>query len=251
MFGKKQKRDKLTARELETALARLRQGYDDYIIHYMMPITEKTAFEDRYIAALHSRLDLTRFIRDEMDYLRELNRKGQETAEQAKKVCETASAGRSFADRVMDEMEKKIESYPEFDFHEDASSEIKRLYGALAELDRNHWSVLSSFIKKVHSSSVSNSLENRLLRMTASAGRAVPPELDRYLFLLDRQTHHNTELFREAQECIKRASFFLHELRHILEEYRERKMMDKGVAAAYDYVENIIDDFRLKDLKRG
>ncbi len=247
---KQKRKDKLTAKEIEAAVARLRQGHDDYIIKYMQPMTEKTAFEDRYIVALHSRLDLTRFIRDEMVYLEGLNREQQEAQEEAKRASQVAEGGRSFADRVLEEMERKIETYPELDFHEEAPMEIRKLYGALAELDQTHWSVLASFIRKVYSTTVSYSMENRLLRMTAPAGRDVPPELDRYFFLLNKRDARSSELFQEAQECIKRASFFLHELRHILEEYKERKMMDAKVEAAYTYIENVINDFRLKDLKR-
>ncbi len=250
MFKKRQK-DKLTAKEVDAALEKLRQGYDDYIIKFMLPMAEKRAFEDRYVAALHSRLDLTRFIKDEMLHLERLNREQQEAPIEAARASAAAPRKTGFAERVMEEMEQKIESYPEMDFHEDASPEIKKLYGALLELDQKYWSLLSSFIRKVYSSSVSYNLENRLLRMTAPAGREVPPELDRYYFLLNKEKSYAPELFREAQECIKRGAFFLHELRRILEEYKERQMMDENVEAAYNYIDAVISDFRLKDLRRN
>ena len=252
MLGRK-KNDKLTAKEVEKALERIRRAYDDYIISYMAPIDEKSAFEDRYITALHARVDLTRFIKDEIEHLEGLKQTGEiQKAQQARKPAATAEKPKGFADRIMEELEKKIAHYPEINFHEDASPEVRKLYGALRELDGLYWAILSKFIRKVHSSTVSYNLEDRLLRMTTIGEDNVPPELERYLFLLKQKGRYTSELFRESQECIKRAAFFLHDLRIILQECRERGLTDdKEVDDAICYVENIIADFRLKDLKRG
>lgn len=252
MMFKRKKRDKLSDKEIQDALARIRKTYDDYIISYMTPIDEKTGFEDRYITALHARVDLTRFIKDEIEHLQVLikGRKDEESRKNVSAARPASANKKGFADQIMEELERKIESYPEIEINDDASVEVKKLYGALYELDKNHWRTLSKFIRKVHSSTVSYNLENRLLRMTTMGGDHVPPELDRYLFLLQQKGKYSSELFREAQECIKRASFFLHELRHILLECQDRGLMDESVEIAFNYVENIISDFRLKDLKR-
>ncbi|MDC7241118.1 MAG: hypothetical protein PQJ50_12250 [Spirochaetales bacterium] len=250
MFSRK-KSSKLSSKEVEAALTRIRKGYDDYIISYMAAIDEKSAFEDRYITALHARVDLTRFIKDEIEHLQALTREREnEKASMSLRVKAPPVDKRSFADKIMAELEKKIEKYPEMDIHEEASIEVKKLYGALNELDVLHWGGISNFIRKVYSSTVSYELENRLLRMTTMGEDNVPPELERYLFLLKQRHQYSSELFREAQECIKRASFFLNELKRILEECQDRGLMDENVEIAYKYVENIISDFRLKDLKR-
>ncbi|QEN09491.1 hypothetical protein EXM22_16435 [Oceanispirochaeta crateris] len=248
---KRKKKDRLTSKEVDAALVRLRKTYDDYIISYMTSIDEKSAFEDRYIEALHARVDLTRFIRDEIGYLQGLIREGEaQKARSQRPVVAVERPVKGFADRILEELEKKIESYPEIVLHDDASIEVKKLYGALKVLDHEYWTTISSFIRKVHSSTVSYNLENRLYRMTTVGGDAVPPDLDRYLFLLNQKGKYTKELFRESQECIKRASFFLHELHQILLECQDRGLMDESVEIAYNYVENIINDFRLKDLKR-
>ncbi|MDA3957747.1 hypothetical protein [Oceanispirochaeta sp.] len=249
---KRKKRDKLTAKEVETALVRIRKTYDDYIISYMTPIDEKSSFEDRYIEALHARVDLTRFIKDEIVYLQQLIQESEENkVRHENKASPATKPLKGFADRIIEELERQIESYPMIVLHDDASDEVKKLYGALNVLDNEYWSTVSSFIRKVHSSTVSYNLENRLFRMTTIGGDDVPPELDRYLFLLKQGGKYSTELFRESQECIKRASFFLHELHLILLECQDRGLMDESVEIAYNYVEDIIRDFRLKDLKRS
>lgn len=252
MLGRK-RNDRLSPKEIEKALERIRRAYDDYIISYMAPIDEKSAFEDRYITALHARVDLTRFIKEEIGHLEGLKQKGEiEKAQRLRNPTTAKAKPRSFADRVMEELEKKIAHYPEIHFHDDASPEVMKLYGAMRELDSLHWAVLAGFIRKVHSSTVSYNLENRLLRMTTIGEDNVPPELERYLFLLKQKGRYASELFRESQECIKRAAFFLHDLRIILVECRERGLTDdKDVDEAICYVENLIADFRLKDLKRG
>ena len=252
MLGRKNN-NRLTEKEVRTALERIRKSYDDYIITYMASIDEKSAFEDRYITALHARVDLTRFIREEIEYLEGLKQTGEiNKARQARSADPKEKKTKGFADRIMEELERKIAHYPEIDFHDDASPEVKKLYGALRELDARHWGTLAAFIRKVHSSTVSYNLENRLLRMTTVGEDNVPPELERYLFLLKQKGRYSSELFRESQECIKRAAFFLHDLRIILQECRERGLTDdKDVYEAISYVEKIINDFRLKDLKRG
>ena len=64
-------------------------------------------------------------------------------------------------------------------------------------------------------------------------------KLERYLFLL-KQEGSMPPNCSGAQECIKRASFFLNELKTDLEECRDRGLMDESVEIAYNYVENII-----------
>ena len=126
-----------------------------------------------------------------------------------------------------------------------------KLYGALGYLYKEHWHALSDFLRRYHSSELSYNLESRLLRMAVMGADDVPPELERYQFLLSQRGKFTTELFREAQDCIKRASFFLHDLRILLVDYRERGVIDEKVEMAYKFVDNIIQDFRLKDLKRS
>jgi len=250
MFRSK-KNNRLSQKEAEAALARIRQKYDDYIITYMLSPDEKRAFEDRYIQALHARVDLTRFIQDEIKYIQQLHdRAEQDSNRPVKKKHASRGRKKGFADRIMDELEQKISHYPSVDFHTDASPEVCKLYGALGELYQLYWADLSEFIRKVHSSTMSYNLENRLIRMTVLGEDQVPTELERYLFLLQHPGRLSSELFREAQECIKRASFFLHDLRIILQECRDRGIIDERVEKAFEYVENIISDFRLKDLKK-
>ena len=250
MFRSK-KSDKLSPKEIEAALARIRQKYDDHIISYMTDTSEKSAFEDRYVMALHARVDLTRFVQEEILHLRQWEKKIQEDALKTPVgKGQPKKKQKSFADKIMDELQERIAPYPDLKFDDDASLEVRKLYGALGVLYKDHWNELSGFLRKFHSSELSYNLENRLLRMTVMGADDVPPELERYKFLLTQRGKYTTELFREAQESIKRASFFLHDLRILLQECRERGILNENVENAYKYVDNIIQDFRLKDLKK-
>jgi hypothetical protein len=251
MFRSK-KNDKLSQKEIEAALARIRQKYDDHIITYMTDMAEKTAFEERYAMALNARVDLTRFIQEEIIHVQELEKKASvavDRAERRKKAPRVSK--KSFADKIMEELEQRIDPYPSLDFNEHASLEVRKLYGALGVLQDKYWHSLGDFLRKAHSFELSYNLENRLFRMTASRPDEIPAELERYQFLLSQKGRYATELFREAQESIKRASFFLHDLRILLLESIERGIVDENVEKAYKYVENIIQDFRLKDLKKS
>ena len=249
---KPKKKDRLSPREIEAALARIRQKYDDHIITYMTDTSEKSAFEDRYILALHARVDLTRFVQEEILHLKQLEKKSREEADRAPVIAKKKKVSqKSFADRVLEELEQRIAPYPELDFDPDASMEVRKLYGALGYLYKEHWHALSDYLRRFHSSELSYNLESRLLRMTVMGHDNVPPELERYQFLLNHRGKYASELFREAQESIKRASFFLHDLRILMLETRERGIIDEKVEKAYKYIDNIIQDFRLKDLKKS
>jgi len=251
MFRSK-KNDKLSQKEIQAALVRIRQKYDDHIITYMTDIAEKSAFEERYVMALNARVDLTRFVQEEILHLQELERKAAVAVDRAERLKKMPKTGKkSFADKIMEELEERIQSYPSLDFNEHASLEVQKLYGALGVLHEKYWNSLGDFLRATHSFELSYNLENRLLRMTAAGTDGIPPELERYQFLLSQKGKYASELFREAQESIKRASFFLHDLRILLQESMERGMIDENVEKAYKYVENIIQDFRLKDLKKS
>ncbi|OQY35369.1 MAG: hypothetical protein B6241_02450, partial [Spirochaetaceae bacterium 4572_59] len=252
MMFRSKKSNKLSQKEIKTALARIRQKYDDHIITYMTDTQEKSAFEDRYLMSLHARVDLTRFVQEEIIHLKDVEQKAKEEAARTPIKKEISkNSQKSFADKIIDEMEKRTEHYPSLEFNTEASLEVQKLYGALDELYKEYWQSLSEFLRKFHSSELSYNLENRLLRMTIMGADNVPPELERYQFLLSQRGKYSSELFREAQESIKRASFFLHDLMILLQECRERGIIDEKVESAYGYVENIIQDFRLKDLKKG
>ena len=252
MMFRSRKNDKLSPKEIESALARIRQKYDDHIITYMTDTQEKSAFEDRYIMALHARVDLTRFVQEEILHLTELEKQAEEESQKASRVRKAVPVkDKSFADKILEELEQQIEHYPALIFNDAASMEICKLYGAVGVLYREHWQALSDFLRRYHSSELSYNLESRLLRMAVMGADNVPTELERYQFLLSQRGKYTSELFREAQESIKRVSFFLHDLLILLTDYRERGVIDEKVEMAYEFVDNIIKDFRLKDLKRS
>lgn len=251
LMFRSRKKDKLSSKEIEAALGRIRQKYDDHIIAYMTDTREKAAFEERYVMALHARVDLTRFVQEEILHLQGLEQEAAAEAARAQAPRRAPVKKKSFADKIMDELEERIKPYPALDFSEDASMEVRKLYGALGLLYKEHWHNLSDFFRKYHSSELSYNLESRLLRMSVMGAGNIPPDLERYQFLLSQRGKYASELFREAQDSIKRASFLLHDLTVLLNQSREREIIDEKVEKAHKYVENIIQDFRLKDLKRN
>jgi len=83
----------------------------------------------------------------------------------------------------------------------------------------------------------------------------VPGALSRYLYQLNRFPRDYPAIDREEKEYILESAFFLHDLEEILERAlanypRLREEQKQGLREIQQYVDGMIRDFRVRDLKR-
>jgi hypothetical protein len=250
--------DKLTPDEISKVVAKIRQRYDEYIFKYFKPKTVKFAFEERYAEALQKRMDISTFLMAEIEAVEELIQR-----EEAKIVGgPPAENGReSLADRVeriYQQNLEKIRKYPEVEIHPTANEEIKRLVGALNALETRYWPRLTTILRSTSYSRGSMTMVNMesQLRYLASLGTdRVPGALSRYLYQLNRFPRDYPAIDREEKEYILESAFFLHDLNEILDRVLAnypglREEQKQGIREIQQYVGGLIQDFRVKDLKR-
>jgi hypothetical protein len=256
MFGKK---DKLTTQEIDRALDMIRSKYDHLITAFMAPLSLKNDFEERYSQALRMRMGMELFIRGEMEMIEELiqeEEEAREQEEQAKLNRLKNGPKRSFADKVIEDLEKQIEGYPSRRVHPDAALEIIKLYGALQQFERDFWGAVENFLLRIFPSERNGllaQLDQNLWNMTYSRAkqdnREIPVALERYVMMLDSNDYHY-DLLGETQNCIKQGAFWLHDVRDAIRKAGELGFEEERVNLAEEELSRMIKDFRLKDIKK-
>jgi hypothetical protein len=264
---KKIKRSKpLNSSEIESAVHKIRTLFDDVIVGYMLSPKIKNNFEDRYLQALRSRVDIGSFLAAEMSALLRL----KEEKEELRMIEENrgiAAAGtvvsrkkpvRGFADRILDELREKIDKYPGIGLTWEEAFDLDRLYGALRQFESEYWTTVIRVFRRIYPSRYSGPLvilEKQLFELAGYGGDGFPPRLYGYINMESRFPRNENLLYQEAMRCILDASFFLHDLKAAFHELLLEPDLDakerKAVETSAAFVHTMIEDFRLNDLKRS
>jgi hypothetical protein len=249
---------KLTPTEIKETVEKIRKKYDEYSYKYFKASRHKANFEQRYLEALKSGVDISTFLLAEISAIEELVKR-EEAKIMEKPPAKPAVPGKAFVDQILEENRRRIEKYPDVAFHPDAREEVRRLFGALHKLEQEYWPVLYSLLRNTSYSLNTKSmigLETQLHTLGGDGRGGVPARLERYLINLGRFPRDYALLEKEEKDYILESAFFLHELDEILLSARkkhepalkddERKQLNEIIA----YITCVIADFRLKDLKR-
>jgi hypothetical protein len=249
---------KLSPNEIIRVVAKIRQRYDEYIFKYFKPPTVKFAFEERYAEVLQKRMDISSFLMAEIEAIQELIKREEDKVRSGSQGEEGRESLADRVERIYQENLEKIRKYPEIEIHPTANEEIKRLVGALNTLDSEHWPRLLEILRDTSYSQGSMTMVNMegKLRYLGSPGvDRVPGALSRYLYHLNRFPRDYPAIDREEKEYILESAFFLHDLNEILGRAlanypRLREEQKQGLQEIQRYVNGMIQDFRVKDLKR-
>lgn len=247
---------KLSAQEISEVIAKIRSKYDFYCKTFFKPSRLKKEFENRYRTSLQKGLDVSNFLLAEISVIDELIKKEEDKISKSTPVQEKPK--QDFADKIIQENQKKIEKYPSLNIHKDASEEVRRLSGAMNK-------VYDQFIPEIHSIFRQIEMNSNLkymeiyetrLRTLADVGKGkVPAQLSRYYAYLNRFPRDYRSIDWEEKQYILESSFLLHDmyntiLRIIEENPKLSVNLRENLKNITDYLSGLIEDFRLKDLKR-
>ena len=261
------KRKKLTGREIDQALEKIRELYDHYMVRYIKGRSARKGFEERYNEALRARIDLDRFLSTEVKIIKQMIARAEEELKQTstengstrEEVIERDSNGRKmdFADRVIEKMKKKVSKYPVIGLESSEVWEVDHLFGALQKLDREIWPGIDRIYRKIYPSRYDGPrivLENRLQELAEPRMGGTPQGLHTLQMLLGRFPRNYREIEWEVKQTILKSSFFLHTLKGELEKLLKDSYLAESdrrvVESGKEYVDGMIEDFRLKDLKQ-
>lgn len=271
------KRKKLTSSEIDQALDKIRKLYNDYMVRFIKSRKARKAFEERYLEALRARIDLDRFLAVEVRIIKQMLAQAEEETQKETARLEQIGANgdpwarrgdvgrgekggkkKDFADRVIEKMKEKAAKYPAIGLDSTDLWEVDHLIGGLQKLEREVWPAIDRLYRRLYPNRFDGPriiLENRLLELAESRMGGVPHVLHPLQLLLGRFPRDYREIGWEVKQAILRASFFLHTLKGELEKLLndsylaedDRKVVEAGLA----YVNEMIEDFRLKDLKQA
>ncbi len=253
VLGKSRKNSKKAITE---ALDNLADQYNSLIFDHALNPEIIESFNDRRSYARDMGRDMEVFLKEEEEAFRVLEKKALAKSHKAAMQEEARRrrlAGETFADKVIGEYRQKIEHYPALNIHPDADYEISRLYGAMEFLDKNHWTPLLLFLRKAFPGAGQldrMTMEQRFWRFVSTRPGRMPEELEPYYRALSAPSATEKDRVREAQETIKKAAFFLHDFLDLCERARNKRPPSEEVERAISYIQSIISDFRIKELKR-
>lgn len=253
---------KLTPEEITAAVARIREKYDDFTWRYFKPKGVKNGFEERYLYALRTGIDISSFLIAEISAVEELIRREEArvAGPAARKETNGQANGprQSATDRILEEQRQRISGYPDVAFHPDANEELRRMFGALSTFVAEHWDGLMKVLRNTsysHRSGTMANLEHELRYLALAGSDGTPSGLAHYVALMGGFPRDYGNLEREQKNYLLGASFLLHDLEgiliHVLDSYPQLgEPQRRSVAQARDYVRDVIESFRLRDLKR-
>ena len=93
-------------------------------------------------------------------------------------------------------------------------------------------------------------IEQRFWRLVSTRPGRLPEELESYRRSLAAPSATKKEKIREAQEAVKSAAFFLHDLLDVFEQASTQMDPDEPAEKAIEFIRGLISDFRLKELRR-
>ncbi len=242
----------LKAQEIEKAVEKILQEYDHYIVHYQKPPRAKQEFENRYRLARLKMMDMAFFLSEEIKILKALMAKAEEEKRE-QLLAEMnprpkSDKPKSYADRVIEKLQKAIEPYPSRGIHPQANLDVDKLYGALEWLATSIWPQMVPHLRTIDSQKT-RERDLELSQLIPASGR-LGREEEVYKSLLTEPAPLN-RIAQQQKELILRASFWLHRTRVLIQtgsasnDTRIKEVCEKALA----FWDRIIVDFRLRDLK--
>lgn len=246
----------LSKEEIAKTLKKIRKEYNDYIITYMKSSRAKDEFENRYYFAAKYRENMAHFFKNEIFLLKELIQLEEDKLSKRKLELEDSKRRKDrqkngdFADKILRQFEDRIKLYPEVRITDKASTEVRKLFGALKVFEDRYWNSLSRYIRTASPMGrMIDHLENDLWILLGTANRN-SPVLDKYIFLLEKKDQDLRAISMAEQACMKQVAFFLND---VLELYRRSILEVQPPSSAvdgYNYINQMIFNFRLTDLKK-
>jgi len=249
---------KLSPQEISAVVAKIRQKYDEYCSKFFKAQRVKQQFEERYLNALKQGLDISNFLLAEISAISELIKIEEQKIEAAVVTEKPAPKKTDFADKIIAENNQKIRKYTPISIHKDSNPEIKHLLGALNCLYEQHFPGLHSILRRINNSAANRdviTIEHKLRQLGYLGVEQISASLARYYSLINQFPRDYRAIEREEKDFILEAAFLLHDLQDLLVSIGSQKLAlehkyKEEFKTLYDYVDGIISDFRLKDLKR-
>ncbi len=238
---------KVDKAQVKDLVEKIRNSYLELVGMSAKFSSVSAAFEDRYRSTILNKLDELSFLSEEYNYVRTMvaKEKMSEEEREAKKL-EAAQAS-SAVEAELNRYAQRIESYPELKLPTHSPhSELSRLFGALSVIDQQYWGHIERYLRErypVRAKSPMEALGNQFMRFISSGANNIPPTLTYYCDALERGDMGKADDIAFA--VTKDVAFLLNEVLDVLDKEGYNKENP-----AYAYINNVLSDFRLTEIKR-
>lgn len=244
--------NRLSRDEIDQALVRIRAEYDHYCVHYFKPQAARNKFEERYAEALRQRIDLTNFLGAEIQVIKTLLDRAETEAATPKPLVIKKAKPRSYADRVIEQLQARIKDYPSLGLpdHPEKSLDVDKLYGTLRWFRKEIWEHVYPLLLAKGASPELFSIDTELGQLTFQ-GENWPKEVEAYWAFLEAQVE-SSQIARSQNRCLLQGGQLITRIRRLADGHlsgdqwspSERDTLTK----MRTFCDRVLSDFRLKDL---
>ncbi|MFW5807611.1 MAG: hypothetical protein ACOC2H_03585 [Spirochaetota bacterium] len=258
---------KLSRKETDNLLVKLRQKYDDYARDFSGAFFNREEFERRLLHAQRNKMDISAFLLAEIQNFEKL-RESFDSKRNRQSFSETV-------DRVLEEQLSRVRKYPKRSFHPRAGVEESHMYGALCDLADRYIPVIRILTDDAVVRSQAVVIENRVSEFVSFSQKRLAPRTEDHALVLSRRGVSELEIEKSRNTFLKESAFLLDEIIVFCEGLMENRIdgLDMPVQfsrsnesphrkkaltgifssltgygaliAIKEYCEQVIDDFRL------
>lgn len=255
----------LSQKEITEILNKIREEYKTYAKENPKAF-DLHGFEKRYLQILQMKMDVSKFLKEEVQFLEQLKSKHKELLQKKE------ASKQETINRIMDENLEKLAKYEKFDFHPLARPEMRYFYGAMIAIGNKDLPVLLQVLKGTPEyREIQDSLYN-LERLTIRRGIQSPPRFVDHIKALLDANGNQTKMDKDTQELLKSACITLNKLAIKLQDMIQSKKISDKLTIFFDEKEypqaavfnnkthkeaiewiiqnfnQIIDDFRMRSI---
>lgn len=243
MFFKKNDDGKI--KQMEAQLSSL---YDEYIECYRGTKDTLVAYHERYINAIKKGFPLIDFLNDEIAFVRQLiqqNRQLEEKSEEKSSILSEITLKR----------QESIAPYPEISYFDEMDYELRKFFGVMKQLYETDFPEIEKILKYRHGRTLDEQLDkiqSELLAFIPKSNSSIPGALVRYKIFYSGNAY-STDTEREKNIILQRGTSILKGISQFLHmEMRKNQTVSlaerKILINKENYVEQILDDFRIRDI---
>jgi len=273
----------LTTDELKKAVNKLKIRYEEFCTKFKKSRTLIDAFEDRYINALRSKTNMAVFIMAEIEAIEELFKNETVKQKNANELIETPPVKKTtVADRIYQQNRDRYLRYQPFPLPKDADDELEHLLGAVRSFLKDYWPVLELIVRENHHSAYKITFDHYYNELISKYDFKGDMPIARHFFqVCSRNPKDFKQIDVEHQNILKETAFLINNISATLSEittnnvfrmpekkipldtfkYSEtnKSLIDNFNGLNYtqsfdkisNYINDIIIDFRIRDLKKS
>ncbi|MBE7412434.1 MAG: hypothetical protein L6Q54_08020 [Leptospiraceae bacterium] len=202
--------------EIKKILEKLRSEYSTFSKENPT-IFKSLPFEERYTQVLKAKGNIENFLKDEIVFFEKLKEKHNEL--QAKKEALKGDT----LNRILDEIEERLQKYPRIEFHPLAKKEMKYFYGAIMDFVNSEVPALYAIFRGTPEMNLFSDTLSNIERFGYSRKGLPSVGINEHIKSLLDANGNNTKIEKDTQTILKDISLNLKSLTTNLKDSIEKK----------------------------